>query len=221
MSTLLSKNQGNYTRRLRSLKTYYGKLGKSGVDSNYVNPPFNQRAISVILSGHNIDPVSSPYISSAPYLNASNFMGMEKNKGLAVIKLHKDRLNYNVLNTFGEKESLIPMIIFPDEIVGLYDYDQAGGQSFYDELSKKLGRKVNSDGFVDTKEQKVLDQTLNWLNKMNPEGVVSPPQTTPSYDLVPGNSTPDATKVKKYKGFAPKADSNCNEIINFYLLNML
>lgn len=221
MSTLLAKNQGNYTRRLRSLKTYYGKLGKSGVDANYVSPPFNQRAISVILSGHNVDPVSSPYISAAPYMNASSFVGLEPNKGLAVIKLHKDRLNYNVLNTFGEKESLIPMIIFPDEIVGLYDHDEIGGLAFYDQLSKKLGRKVNSDGFVDTKEQKVIDQTLNWLNKMNPEGIVSPVQTTPTLDLVPGNSTPDATKVKKYKGFAPKPDSNCNEIINFYLLNMI
>lgn len=119
MSTILTKNQGNYTRRLRSLST--NRL-KNGDLMARENSPYKSIKIADQMQAHASDPVASNFLSFTFHPEiATAFGGKNKNGkpngGLLAVRIDSRRLIPNIISDFGEFELLAPLIIFPDEVV--------------------------------------------------------------------------------------------------------
>lgn len=157
MSTVLTKNQGNYTRRLRSLGTMREKFGMEALrdaDSIYnLGRTKNPGSISVMMANHAIEAKGSPFLSTASYEVATKFGPRQ----LGAFAIDERRLILNAMSPdkyLYQHEMLTPLFIFPDEVVHFHDYarnpvEGVGPRSpevrkkhFIGELEKKLGRKV-------------------------------------------------------------------------------
>lgn len=157
MSTVLTKNQGNYTRRLRSLSTMREKFGMEALrdaDSVYnLGKMNNPGSISVMMANHAIEAKGSPFLSTASYDVATKFGPRQ----LGAFEIDERRLILNALSPdkyLYQHEMLTPLFIFPDEVAHFHDYRAnpvegvgpaspgARKQHFVGELEKKLGRKV-------------------------------------------------------------------------------
>lgn len=133
-SSMLQKNQGNYTRRLRSLKTYRDKLAKQV--NSYDNTPFLTTNIVNSLKGHSHDPVGSPFISVSHARTASNFSDGK----IVAMHIPFARTVDNLVSDYGETERLIPLIIFPDEI--LFINDSSSAEEARTLASQAIGRPL-------------------------------------------------------------------------------
>ncbi len=152
MSTVLTKNQGNYTRRLRSLSTLREKFGQ-----NHLAVPFSSpiehfdspTSLSIMMLNHAGEAKGSPFLSASNNEVAQSFGKSQR----VALKIDKRRIllnsqNYNFLK---ERERLIPLVIFPDEVVHLEvavkknptdawsDIDDA---EFIQKVEDKLGRRL-------------------------------------------------------------------------------
>jgi hypothetical protein len=145
VSTVLSRNQGNYTRRLRSLTTARERGGRTGYDwsaADEANPkkfPKDQPSVLVQMQSHATDPVGSPFISVSDHEIAARF-GMNERMALLV---DDRRLVPNGMSLYGEAEKLIPLVVFPDEVV-LYEKgtEPINTDEFIKKVSSALGRDV-------------------------------------------------------------------------------
>lgn len=147
MSTLLTKNQGSYTRRLRSISTMREKFGVNSITYRgkveyLLTGRKDPSALSVMMFNHASEPKGSPFISASHPTVANNF-GNEKR---AAIMIDERRLipNGMAVHYVGEQERLIPLIVFPDEVV---HYDEVSGKSmdeFVTEVEKKIGRPLTA-----------------------------------------------------------------------------
>src|SRR5690606_24212659 len=110
MAKLLTKNQGNYTRRLRSLKTYRSKMASKVAGEVPTEPP----SLSMVMKAHSHEPFGSPFMSSADFSIANSFAdGFDSTSdkaGIAAFNINPKRLIYNLVSDYGENERLIPMI---------------------------------------------------------------------------------------------------------------
>lgn len=157
MSTVLTKNQGSYTRRLRSLSTMREKFGSEALrDAESVyNLGKNPGSISVMMANHAIEAKGSPFLSTAAYDVAAKF-GPRR---LGAFQIDERRLVLNALSPdkyLYQHEMLTPLFIFPDEVVHFHDYaenpvagvgpkqPQLRKEHYLRELEKKLGRKITS-----------------------------------------------------------------------------
>ena len=152
LSTVLTKNQGNYTRRLRSLATSREKIGMYiAYDAEGMpKKPINSTLLQT-MNAHATDPVGSPFLSVSNHDIAKQF-GMQKRIAL---KIDKRRLVPNAM-AFGflsERERLVPLVIFPDEVI---HFDQLSKEEinntetwitlddhkFVSDVEAKLGRPL-------------------------------------------------------------------------------
>lgn len=129
-SSMLQKNQGNYTRRLRSLKTYRDKLAKK----TYSEIPYEGTSIVNSLKGHSHEPLGSPFVSVSNATTAHNFGGYPS--VVAAMHLPRARTIDNLVSDYAETERLIPLIIFPDEILFISEGDEVA------QLRKKASQAV-------------------------------------------------------------------------------
>lgn len=170
MSTVLTKNQGSYTRRLRSLSTLREKFGQVAIRDSFsalnMSGPKNPTSISVMMSNHAVEALGSPFLSTASYDVATKFGPRQ----LGAFKIDERRLVLNALSPdkyMYQHEMLTPLFIFPDEVVHFHDYarnpvEGVGPRSpevrkkhFIGELENKLGRTVSKaeiSGVGDEKE---------------------------------------------------------------------
>ncbi|MCX7978949.1 MAG: hypothetical protein N2578_08095, partial [Bdellovibrionaceae bacterium] len=125
MSTLLTKNQGNYTRRLRSLSTKRIINGKdSYTNANYVS-------IARQFLSHARDPIGSAFLSFSTSLAVAgnfvhNYPGSNRRTGIIVARIDARRLVGNFMSQYiSEREVLVPLVVFPDEIVAFVETTQA------------------------------------------------------------------------------------------------
>lgn len=134
LSTLLTQNQGSYTRRLRSLATRRLTNGVSGTPSH---PP--QVRISQMMHAHSLNPVASAFQSfTVDPMVAYRFVGHgipsvdEKGQesfrsrgGLLAVAIDSRRMMPNIFSGHvGELELLAPLIVFPDEVVLYREYSR-------------------------------------------------------------------------------------------------
>jgi hypothetical protein len=157
MSTVLTRNQGSYTRRLRSLSTMREKFGSQALRDNFshynLSGSKNPGSVSVLMANHAIEAKGSPFISTAAYDVATKFGPRQ----IGAFHLEPRRFALNALapdKYLYQKERLTPLIIFPDEVVFFHDYaanpvegvgprDPANRKKhFIGEVEKVLGRKV-------------------------------------------------------------------------------
>src|SRR5690606_6744662 len=170
---LLTKNQGNYTRRLRSLKTYRSKMASKVAGEVPTEPP----SLSMVMKAHSHEPFGSPFMSSADFSIANSFAdGFDSTSdkaGIAAFNINPKRLIYNLVSDYGENERLIPMIVFPDEIVHLEEFtDEIGydGSAFKDRVESALGRSLKTAELQASSKDR-LAYTKAWWELVNPEGL--------------------------------------------------
>jgi len=149
MAPLLTKNQGNYTRRLRSLTTKREQNGR--FSSTVPGAMITQQWIS-----HANNPQGSSFISftTSPDI-ATAFKGYKKvskpngdytfspHGGLLAVRIDERRLFPNLASRhLDEVEYLAPLVIFPDEVVVFQDFSDTtkdNVKEFYDQVLKKTG----------------------------------------------------------------------------------
>ncbi len=149
MSTVLTKNQGNYTRRLRSLATNREKNGDFG--SKIRKEKIQTVKITDQMATHATDPVASNFLSFTYDLGIANSFnggvrGTQPLGGILVVKMDSRRLVPNLTTAFTfEMELLAPLIIFPDEVV-IYEEGVIKDVShLMIEISEKTGIKSFSN----------------------------------------------------------------------------
>ncbi|WP_413290503.1 hypothetical protein [Bdellovibrio sp. HCB337] len=158
LSTVLTKNQGSYTRRLRSLTVNREKNGRmaEGVPGVQIT---NQ------MRKHSIEPVASSFLSftlskdTAIQFTGSNLVKSiggvihsTPNGGILAVRLDQRRLVPNIISKYaGEAELLAPLVIFPDEVVkyhegsfnnyvnGFLQFDTDAADRFFAEVTEKTG----------------------------------------------------------------------------------
>lgn len=163
MSTVLTKNQGSYTRRLRSLSTMRQKFGVGigGAPVSYsIKGRKDPTTLSTMMMNHANDPKGSPFISASNLDTASGFGSTH----MAALMIDERRLVPNALAVgyLGEQERLIPLIVFPDEIVHYENftgkvYEGTPTSFFASEVEKKIGRSVTKA------ERSMLETPENFL----------------------------------------------------------
>lgn len=148
MSTVLTKNQGNYTRRLRSLTTNREKNGDIGFKGN--GELFHSVKMLDQMTAHARDPKASSFLSFTydPGV-AVSFVGYDKEKevkgkitkvpygGMLVVKMDSRRMIPNIASMYGtEIELLAPLVIFPDEVVTYREGSFRTHEEYLDFLDK-------------------------------------------------------------------------------------
>jgi hypothetical protein len=167
MAKLLTKNQGNYTRRLRSLKTYFDK--KLGPQVKY-QMPVEVSSLAAAFKSHSKEPVGSPWLSTSNFEVATNFAGANDKR--AAILIDKKRNLLNLVSNYEEFEQMAPLIIFPDEIIYLSEEEEHN--VFIKKVEQKLGRKLTIDekeGDYGERIKEKLEATREWWETINPQGI--------------------------------------------------
>jgi len=166
MSSMLTKNQGNYSRRLRSLKTYRDKLASQATGyPNAITSVINS------LKGHSVNPLGSPFISMSYAEKAGAFSGLEKN--MAILAIPRERIIDNVISGFNsEREQMVPLILFPDEILSVNSgiansYGATDLEQLHQIAESKIGRALTSyekGSSADLRQLDPLEATKNYWN---------------------------------------------------------
>lgn len=175
MAKMLTKNQGNYTRRLRSLKTHRSKM----VKKVNVKVPTDVPSLASIMQAHSHEPNGSPFLSASNFDTASSFSdGGGGDYNMAAIFIDKDRFMTNAISDYGEQERMIPLIVFPDEIVAMGKPEIAEGSSYaeFDENAFLAKVKQNIGRNIKTHEKSSsgwneLKPTQEWWESINPKKV--------------------------------------------------
>ncbi len=108
LSKVLTSNQGNYTRRLRSLEASREKIAKKFEFPGDIS-------LEYLLKAHADEPYASQFISYSVEPGVALRFGSKK---AAIVKVDERRLVPNIFSRFGgEFEYLAPVILFPDEVV--------------------------------------------------------------------------------------------------------
>lgn len=187
MAKLLTKNQGSYTRRLRSLKTYFGKRLDDLAESEI---PVEFQSLAAVFKAHSHEPAGSPYLSSSVLSVASSFAseGYGDAGKIAAIKIDKNRSLMNLVSSWREMEGMIPLIIFPDEIIELGDFSQVNSDEFIERVSQKLGRSLTQSELskpdANNKRKYKLANTMDWWQTINPEGITVAKSTKTCKDAI-------------------------------------
>jgi hypothetical protein len=173
MSTVLTKNQGSYTRRLRSLSTSRDKFGvfKNGSSPvTSVRAAGNNPSLIRMMKNHADEPKGSPFLSASNNSVSSTF-GMEKR---AALRIDERRLVPNAMawSFLQEREVLVPLVVFPDEVVHFEEVPKGTDGYIYDQdfikhVEQKLGRPLTTAEVVtnDT-DQDFIKQGYERIKKL-------------------------------------------------------
>ncbi len=111
-SMMLTKNQGTWTRRLRSLilLSEKGKIGYTGDHGEAVR-------LTQMFNFHADKPQGSPFLSLTPSREIANHFSRTRH-GIryGVFLMDPRLLTYNYMGVSLEKEYLTPLVIFPDQV---------------------------------------------------------------------------------------------------------
>lgn len=162
MSTLLTKNQGSYTRRLRSLATKRSQNGDD--DSPALKKTGAHYKIADQMSLHSIDPVGSVFLSFTPspavahgFIGETKFLPADSlnakpvpGGGLLAVRMDSRRLIPNLPSRhLAEYEYLTPLVVFPDEIVKYEEFADYKADNqlerFVEDVSRKTGQKFSME----------------------------------------------------------------------------
>lgn len=143
-STLLNRNQGNFIRRLRSLITMRYRFQNLTVSEK--SPLEATPTISSMMFNHAQNPAGSPVLSFTTSLSTALSFGREY--GLIAAKIDSRRVLPNITSGFiDELELLVPLIVFPDEIVHLEkakSWTDSGGNTFKSVSDTEFIKAVNA-----------------------------------------------------------------------------
>lgn len=137
MSTVLTKNQGTYNRRLRSLEAMNKKtIGTIGGNEEYSK----SARISTMFRNHSLDPVGSPFLSLTPAVETARTFGSRKD---AAFLIDPRAIFFNFTSTYDQEvEYLVGLMTFPDEMVGFWHIENNGIEDMEKYFTRKLLEKV-------------------------------------------------------------------------------
>ncbi|MFG1505157.1 hypothetical protein [Halobacteriovorax sp. ZH5_bin.2] len=178
MSTILTRNQGTYNRRLRSLQTMYGKKiasNPSNTDSKFVETA----RLTTMLKQHSIEAQGSPFLSFTSNFDTGYTFGFsiaddktvaDAKGAMGAFLIDPELLMFNQMSGFkSEMEYLAPLITFPDEMVGFYDEDymekvnrSAIKDALHDGLKKEMIRI-----YGDTQGPEIAEEILSRSSEFN------------------------------------------------------
>ncbi|MEA9356317.1 hypothetical protein SHI21_08895 [Bacteriovorax sp. PP10] len=126
MSSILTKNQGSWNRRLRSLTSMYDKFINNDVmnpGTGYTGSTELTKAVRItnMFAKHSIDPSGSPFLSYTPMFYIAKQFGNQRSGAYFI---DPRILYYNYASKYPtEYEFLSPLMSFPDELAAVYDAD--------------------------------------------------------------------------------------------------
>ncbi len=169
MAKMLTKNQGSYTRRLRSLNSFF----KKRLSKQVFSMPVDIQLVANSFKGHSNVPHGSPYLSTSVYHVANSFAG-DQGYRIAAIKIDARRNLLNLVSGFdSEVEQIIPLIVFPDEIIHIDDGESDSLDDFLVKTEENLGRpltEAEKDTSPDYSSQEVrIKNTREWWFALQPK----------------------------------------------------
>lgn len=123
MSTILTRNQGTWNRRLRSIQTMYGK--------DFSKNPYNEESkfvesarLTTWMKQHADQPQGSIFLSFSSKYEVAHRFGKES---LGAFLVDPEVIVFNQMTDYkGEMEFLHTLISFPDEMVSYFDHEVHG-----------------------------------------------------------------------------------------------
>lgn len=117
MSSIITKNQGTWNRRLRSLTAMNEKF--IGTDLNGDSEFTKSARITTMFFNHSREPKGSPFLSLTPSFEIAKRFGDNK---MSAYLVDPRAMSYNYASNYKiEVEYLLPLTVFPDEVIYLYD----------------------------------------------------------------------------------------------------
>lgn len=186
MSRVLTKNNGPWNRRLRTLESMYEKQ---------ITAPFQDREststhrISTMFARHAGSSAGSPFLSFSPDIAAANVFGVNR---LAGFLIDPRLLQFNYGNPRKrEAEFLVNLTTFPDDLVAIFDqkihgldteyYDVEFRQNFFeDKLKEKIRKKYGIANTENIVEKIRLNSNSFFADKFVSQPVVSDANPGPS-----------------------------------------
>lgn len=142
MSTLLTKNQGTWNRRLRSLTAMYDKF--IGITDETMSSEYTRAArINHMFQRHSVEPKGSPFLSYTSSFQTSKDFGSQRNTAFFA---DPRALYFNHTSIFSEFEYLAPLVSFPEDLAAVYDReihsDVKNVHQFFNETSLEKLQKL-------------------------------------------------------------------------------
>lgn len=194
MSSILTKNQGTWNRRLRSLETMYGKVITQNTTSK--SNDFTQSSrISTMMFQHSLDPAGSPFLSYTPKISTAQQFGKQK----MVALLLDPRSTYaNFASAYSmEIEYLSTLVTFPDEMVGVFNTFQHSNHTPATFFTQKLRQKL-AQSYGDEKAATLTKSFMEEAKTMTEQGSVH--KIEAKVETQPLHKKPGFF-AKMYKGF--------------------
>ncbi len=164
MSTILTKNQGTWNRRLRSLTAMYEKF--IGTNAKLESEFTKSARIVTMFVNHSKNPQGSPFLSFTPKFNVARNFGSNK---MSAYALDPRLVSFNFASEFkNEVEFLLPLMAFPEDVVGFYDNKITPDLQNTEELMQKLFKEklIKAHGEVKGEELyvKVLANSKDYFD---------------------------------------------------------
>lgn len=166
MSTVLTRNQGTWNRRLRSLQTMYGKefsQNPQNPKSKYVE----SARLTTWMKQHADDPVGSPFLSFSSDFNVAYRFGKES---LGAFLVDPEVIVFNQMTDYtDELEFLHTLVSFPDEMFSYYDSEFDGKMSNSEVKNKVVTdlKKTLKDQYGDQSEEifeTIVERSKNYVD---------------------------------------------------------
>ena len=145
MSSVMTKNQGTWNRRLRSLQTMYDKVLNQNIETG-TNEFTKSARMTTMFHQHAMNPQGSPFLSWTPKIETAHLFGKKR---ASAFLMDPRLMMANYASVFAsELEILTPLITFPDEIVAIHDQ----------EIHCQLGASGREKLFLDKTKEKLVKQ---------------------------------------------------------------
>lgn len=213
MSTVMTKNQGSWNRRLRSLEAMNEKvIGTVGGESEFAR----SARITTMFKNHSNDPMGSPFLSFTPDINIASSFGSQKNSAYLI---DPRAIHFNFTSGFeNEKEFLATLMTFPEEMVAFWEYNQHNGTPVSKFFKEKLVERIQAEYGKNEAAQIIKEIEQNTFDFFSPEYKVG---SAPSKSGFMGTVADFFKKFKK-KPETPAPDLskagayNCNHLIKSF-----
>lgn len=217
MSTMMTKNQGTWNRRLRSLTAMYEKF--MGTDSSGSSEFTRASRITNMFVKHSIEPKGSPFLSFTPKFHVARSFG---NTRTTAYFIDPRMIYFNYTSRYAsEIEFLLPVVTFPDDLAAVWDVNLHSGketQNFLKEQAmERLSREVGKEKAKATYDRIAANSEKYFKPVMGaPTGAVQTVQKPSGsffgfFKKLLGMSTP-----KVEAEITEKSDMGCMDLIQLF-----
>jgi hypothetical protein len=164
MSTIITKNQGTWNRRLRSLTAMYEKF--IGTNAQLQSEYTKSSRIVTMFVNHSKNPQGSPFLSFTPKFNVAHQFGSQK---MSAYALDPRLVSFNFASKYkNEVEFLLPLMAFPEDVMGFWDAkihtEGTNSEEFMKKLFKEKLIKANGEEKANQIYAKVMANSKEYFD---------------------------------------------------------